>query len=112
MRLYALTVFLITVLLVTGCAVPLSKINGDNPTGDVIIKCTPDDAQVYLDNIYVGKARRFSSAKRPLKVTVGAHVLKFELEGYMLEVKEVMTMEEHQTIELEMKLRPEPKEEE
>jgi len=89
----------------------LSQINENNETRDVVIKCVPDDAKVYLDQIYIGKARRFSTAKRPLKVTVGTHVLEFEAKGYQHELREVMTTNEVLEIKLDMKLRPVPEEE-
>ena len=102
---------LLIVVLTCSCAVPLHKINGADPTRDVLIQCEPDNAKVFLDGVYVGRAKRFADAKHPLKVTVGVHVIEFELDEYQRELREVMTGRDQSTITLQMRLRPKPPEE-
>lgn len=101
-----ISLMVIMVFVISACAVPLSRINGDNETKDVIINCTPDNAKVFLDGVYIGKAKRFSTSKRPLKVIMGMHVLEFEEDGYQLELREIMTTPGVEVVKLKMKLRP------
>lgn len=109
------TLFAFTALLFifcVSCAVPLSQVNGEGPTGDIIIRCDPDDAKVYLDGVYIGRANQFSNPKHPLKVSMGAHVLEFERKDYQLELREIMTRVDSTEVVVKMKLRPKPSEEE
>jgi PEGA domain len=101
-----LAILLLTALIACGCAVPLHQINGDAATGNVVIKCVPDNAKVYLDGQYVGKASLFDGDKKPLKVTVGAHVVQFELDEYQVERRDIVTSEGGQELTIQMRLRP------
>lgn len=94
----------------TGCAVPLHRVNGEGPTAAVVINCTPPDAMVFLDGTYIGRAKRFSTMDRPLEISVGVHVVEFELEKYQRELKEVTATRGGEKIDLVMQLRPVPKE--
>lgn len=79
-----------------------------NYTGNVIIKCVPGDTKVFLDGAYVGKAKKFSSEKTSMIVSVGAHVLIFEKKGYMNELREVLTNVQTATV-IGLTLNPRPK---
>jgi hypothetical protein len=90
----------------------MDRLSLDRPTGDIVILCTPENAKVFLDGIYIGRAKKFSSDRHPLRAALGAHVLKFELEKYQLELREVVTSETQTILKVEMQLRPEAPEDE
>ena len=97
---------LILIVAVAGCAVPLHRLNNEKSQGKVVLKIEPADTKVYLDNVYIGKARSFDDSAHPLVVDMGVHVLEFNRKGYMSELREVETVLGGQEITLEMRLHP------
>ena len=106
MRKVAVVFLLFLSLTMFACAVPLKQINGDNPTGNVVITCEPDNAKVYLDGNYVGRAKGFADEVSALKIVIGVHVVELDLEGYQNELIEVQAKQAGEVIELKMNLRP------
>lgn len=95
------------VTLLVSCGVPLSQINGNQPTVTVYLDVEPVDAKVFLDDIYIGRAKRFDEDHGGLPVTIGVHQIRLEAEGYLSERVDVTSTEERTTITVRMLTRPE-----
>ena len=101
-----LFVAVLAVLLLAACAVPLARINGNQRTVKVFLDVEPASAKVYLDGIYIGRAKKFSAAKGGLDLTAGVHLVRFEAEGYLAELIEVITADGMPPIEVRMLIKP------
>ena len=102
--------FLVLITAGLACSVPLHKINGPEQTGEVVIRCDPDDAKVFVDGVYVGQAKRFDSPDRPLKVTLGVHIIELRRDEYQRELREVSAGHQRTELTVKMQLRPKPPE--
>jgi len=91
----------------TACAVPLSRLNREDPTFNVKILIKPSNAKVFLDGYYVGKAKRYQCNPRCMQITKGAHVLTFKAKDYENETIEIQGSLDVKVIELTLK--PVPK---
>ncbi|MCL4233922.1 MAG: hypothetical protein KJ042_05345 [Deltaproteobacteria bacterium] len=89
----------VSLVALTACAVPLDQLNGDRPTTDYVLKVSPDDAKVYLDGRFIGRARRFA-------VTAGGHVLRFEHDDFQNETREVVAGRQPTVIDVRMLPKP------
>lgn len=66
----------------------------DEPSGDVKLDVSPDDAAIYADGFYVGIVDDFNGGQH-LRLTLGRHHLVFVREGYQtLEVDLSVTRED------------------
>jgi hypothetical protein len=52
------------------------------PTGDVVLRCEPPDAEVVLDGVTQGLCSDFRGAPRGLRVGEGMHQIEVKKEGY------------------------------
>lgn len=98
---------LILLAALAACATPLGKINGDAPTVSVPLKITPDNAKVFLDGVYVGRAAAFTAEKGGLPLTAGGHRLRLEADHYQAELVEVISQPDMATLEIRLLPRPE-----
>jgi hypothetical protein len=103
-----LPIILVMLLLLTACAVPLSQINGDRTTGVVLLQVVPEDAKVYLDGIYIGRASRYDGTHGTLRIKLGGHVLRFISDEFENEMREVVARETPQTLVVKMLPKPRP----
>jgi len=97
---------LLVLLLVAGCAAPLARVNGNRPTVKVFLDIEPDTAKVFLDDVYVGRAKQFALTAGGMDVTVGVHRLRLEEEGFITERLELIGAEGMAPIEVRMLPRP------
>lgn len=96
----------VSLVALTACAVPLDQLNGDRPTTDYVLKVSPDDAKVYLDGRFIGRARRFDGESGRLAVTAGGHVLRFEHDDFQNETREVVAGRQPTVIDVRMLPKP------
>ncbi|MDP8222318.1 MAG: hypothetical protein P9L99_03080 [Candidatus Lernaella stagnicola] len=99
---------LILVAFLGGCATPLARINGNAPTKPVFLSVVPEDAKVFLDGMYVGRAKRFTEERGGLPLTAGAHRLRLEAEEFLNESIVLTAEQGTQKIEIRMLPRPVP----
>lgn len=52
------------------------------PSGDVVLRCEPPDAEVYLDGVIQGLCSDFRGAPRGLRVGKGLHQIEVKKQGY------------------------------
>ncbi|MBN1207498.1 MAG: PEGA domain-containing protein [Myxococcaceae bacterium] len=52
------------------------------PTGDVVLRCEPPDAEVTLDGVTQGLCSDFQGTPRGLRVGEGLHQIEVKKEGY------------------------------
>jgi PEGA domain-containing protein len=52
------------------------------PSGDVVLRCDPVDAEVSLDGVTQGLCSDFQGAPRGLRVGEGLHQIEVKKEGY------------------------------
>jgi hypothetical protein len=71
----------------------------DSTVGIVQVQSTPDGAEVYLDNDYVG------SVPAKLRLTTGKHSLRLELKGYKSWSKD-LTVQAGSSVNLSATLEP------
>src|SRR5690349_3600299 len=57
-------------------------------SGNLVLRCTPEDALVLLDGMPQGDCRDFSGAPRALLVPAGTHRVELQREGYHPEQRE------------------------
>ena len=50
--------------------------------GGVSFQITPDDAAVFVDGVYVGTAKYFSTTRPPLSLAAGRHHFELRAQGY------------------------------
>jgi len=74
-------------VLVWGCGLPQETRRGVGNEGLLIIQATPDDAEVFVNGEFVGKAGEFE--KNPLELKSGTHKLEIRKAGYSAEIREV-----------------------
>lgn len=72
---------------VVGCGLPQETRRGIGNEGFLVIQATPDDAEVFLNGEFVGKAEQFE--KKPLELKSGTHRLEIRKAGYSSEIREV-----------------------
>lgn len=53
-----------------------------SPRGDVVLKCEPSDAEVYLDGVIQGVCADFAGTPVGLKVGEGLHKVEVMKEGF------------------------------
>lgn len=53
-----------------------------NPTGDVTLRCEPEDADVYLDGVLQGLCSDYSGNPKGLSLGVGLHHIEVKKQGY------------------------------
>ena len=51
-------------------------------TGGLSFEITPNDAEVFVDNVYVGTVGEFTSTTQPLAVAAGHHLVEIRAAGY------------------------------
>jgi hypothetical protein len=56
--------------------------NAERPSGDVVLRCEPPDAEVYLDGVIQGLCTDFRGAPRGLRVGEGLHQIEVKKQGY------------------------------
>jgi len=56
--------------------------NAEKPSGDVVLRCEPPDAEVYLDGVIQGLCSDFRGAPRGLRVAEGLHQIEVKQQGY------------------------------
>ncbi len=72
---------------VLGCGLPQETRRGIGNEGLLVIQATPDDAEVFVNGEFVGKAEQFE--KKPLELKSGTHKLEIRKAGYSSEIREV-----------------------
>ncbi|MCB9479086.1 MAG: PEGA domain-containing protein [Deltaproteobacteria bacterium] len=103
-------------LFVAGCgSVPLEKVHvvtpelqltKGAPTAQVTLQIVPEEARVFLDGRYMGRARDFNGEPSVLHVTHGTHVLRFEADKFQNELTTVVVTEEPSLVSVRMLPRP------
>lgn len=53
-----------------------------NPSGDVALRCEPEDAEVYLDGVLQGLCSDYSGNPKGLSLGVGLHQIEVKKQGY------------------------------
>ncbi len=101
-------VFILFLTLISACATPLAKINGDAPTATLVLLVEPPDAKVFLDGKYIGRAHRFTAEKGGLPLTAGAHRLRLEADDFLNELIVVTAQTRNEPIKVRMLPKPEP----
>lgn len=56
--------------------------SAEAPRGDVVLKCEPSDAEVYLDGVIQGLCSDFGGAPVGLRVGEGLHRIEVMKEGF------------------------------
>jgi hypothetical protein len=56
--------------------------NAEQPSGDVVLRCEPPDAEVHLDGVIQGLCSDFRGAPRGLRVGEGLHQIEVKKQGY------------------------------
>ncbi|MDY7231549.1 PEGA domain-containing protein [Hyalangium rubrum] len=56
--------------------------NAGTPSGDVVLRCEPPDAEVYLDGVIQGICTDFRGSPRGLRVGKGLHQIEVRKQGY------------------------------
>jgi len=87
------------------CGTPGKKALKPRALVGLYIKCQPDDAQIFVDDRYMGTVKGLD--KRPLKLGVGLHRLEIRSEGYFTHFAEVKLVHGLKQ-DLDVKLRKEP----
>ncbi len=54
----------------------------ESPSGDMVLRCEPPDAEVYLDGVIQGLCSDFRGEPRGLKVGEGLHQIEVRMQGY------------------------------
>jgi hypothetical protein len=54
----------------------------EKPTGDLVLRCEPADAEVYLDGVLQGLCSDFAGSPRGLRVGVGLHHIEVKKQGF------------------------------
>ncbi|WP_044185131.1 PEGA domain-containing protein [Hyalangium minutum] len=54
----------------------------ESPSGDVVLRCEPEDAEVILDGVTRGLCSDFRGAPRGLRVGEGLHQIEVKKEGH------------------------------
>jgi hypothetical protein len=54
----------------------------EKPSGDVVLRCEPPDAEVYLDGVIQGLCSDFRGAPRGLRMGEGLHHIEVKKQGY------------------------------
>jgi len=75
------TLVLIVVLGVA-CNTVRSSESGVGNQGLLAIYCEPDDADVYVDDVLQGKAKKFDGRPAYLELSSGSHKIRLEAPGY------------------------------
>jgi hypothetical protein len=81
---------------------------GESNDGYLRLEVDPSNAKVYVDDIYVGIAKDFSGrdlrkTEKMLRVSSGHHILRFELDKYITQEREVYAGHSVQTVSLRLK---------
>ena len=63
-------------------ASPSDAVLDQTNTGGLSFEITPNDAEVFVDNVYVGTAGEFTSTTQPLGVAAGHHLVEIRADGY------------------------------
>ncbi len=74
---------LLAIILLAGCGGILSSgaIVGSN-SGGLVMTVTPENTEVYVDGVLMGKASDFKGKNNPLVIKTGKHTIKLIAEGY------------------------------
>jgi hypothetical protein len=56
--------------------------NAEKPSGDVVLRCEPPDAEVYLDGVIQGLCSDFRGTPRGLRVGQGLHQIDVKKQGF------------------------------
>ncbi len=70
-----------------GCGLPQETRRGVGNEGFLNVFVTPNDAEVFLDGVRVGKAEQFE--KNPIELKSGTHKIEIKKAGYITEIQEV-----------------------
>ena len=54
----------------------------EKPSGNLALRCEPEDAEVYLDGVLQGMCSDFSGAPKSLRVGVGLHHIEVKKRGF------------------------------
>jgi hypothetical protein len=52
------------------------------PSGNLALRCEPEDAEVYLDGVLQGLCSDFSGSPKSLRVGVGLHHVEVKKQGF------------------------------
>jgi len=73
---------LLTAFLGVACNTIESRESGVGNQGLLAIFCEPDEADVYVDDVLQGKAKRFDGRPAYLELSSGSHKIRLEAPGY------------------------------
>lgn len=90
-----------TIFLIAGCSYPVSSVNQGGERPALVFKGASPDAQLYLDNLLIGKASRYNGRPNKLLVEKGPHSLRIVDNGnVILEQDILVTQGETKVIEI------------
>lgn len=67
---------------IISCSGPKTMTEGKGNEGLLAIFCEPNDASVFVDNVFQGKAKQFDGRPGYLQLTSGQHAIRLEMNGY------------------------------
>ncbi|MFP2923688.1 PEGA domain-containing protein [Pyxidicoccus sp. 3LG] len=54
----------------------------EQPSGNLALRCEPEDADVYLDGVHQGMCSDFTGSPKSLRVGVGLHHIEVKKQGF------------------------------
>lgn len=105
-KLFLIPILFLILLASFGCKHYFTQ-TGESNDGYLRFEVEPPDAKVFVDGIYVGKAKDFSEKdlrkkEKFLKVSSGTHTLRFEHDKYKAAVRDVYAGHGIETINLRL----------
>ncbi len=101
----ALGFLTLAILFIGGCGLPQETRRGVGNEGFLIIQAIPEDAEIYINGDFVGKAEQFQ--KNPLELRSGTHRLEIRKAGYSSEFREIFVgNQSRHTIKVNLKKSP------
>ncbi|MCP3099497.1 PEGA domain-containing protein [Myxococcus sp. K15C18031901] len=56
--------------------------SAERPSGDLALRCVPEDADVYLDGVLQGVCGDYAGTPRGLRLGLGLHQIEVKKQGY------------------------------
>jgi len=77
-----ITAFAISFLLISCGTPPRTTVVGIGNEGLIGVYCDPDDASLFVDDVYQGPTKQFDGKPGYLELSPGPHKIRIEKEGY------------------------------
>lgn len=96
------------VMMFLGCSVVAHKttVVAEDQMGSLSFKVRPPDANIYVDNEFVGLAKYFDGNRRRLKIQPGTHIIVLKRDGYKDITKQIYTSDTQEHFDYDMAVDP------